>query len=75
MNVRIFSVAIEVYLVAGTGLVLAALVNPRLKQAARRWELLFRPNSTKLEFKLVKIVLLVIFIPLTILYTLGLMGV
>jgi hypothetical protein len=71
---HVWGVCFEIYLVAGTGFLFAALLNPRMKQISRHWELFFRPDSTALQFTVVKVCLLLIFVALTILHTLSLMG-
>ena len=70
-----FGIFFEIYLLASTAFLFFALLNRRLNRWLLPMNRAFRPNWSEKHFQLLKIFLLVIFVPLTIFNTLELFGI
>ncbi len=75
MSDMTFGIFFEVYLVAGTAFLFFALLNRRFNQWLLPLNRAFRPNWSEKHFQILKIFLLVIFVPLTIFNSLSLLGI
>ncbi len=73
MSDATFQIFFEIYLLASSTFLFLALLNTKVRDAMRPLERL-RPIS-ETQSKILKIVLLIVFVPLTIYNTLGLLGV
>lgn len=69
MSDETFSLLFEIYLVAGTALLLLALLNRRLRQRLVSSGQRFRPAYGETDALVTIIVLLIVFVPLMILST------
>ena len=75
MNDMTFRIMFEVYLVASTTFLFLALLNRRIKRVLSTFDQAFRPNWSERHFQLLKIFLLIVFVPLTIFNTMDLLGI
>jgi hypothetical protein len=69
-----FSVGFEIYLLAGTTFLISTFVDNRLEERISRFTRRLRPKWNKTKSLVLRIILLIVFVPLTILNTFSLLG-
>jgi hypothetical protein len=74
MSDETFSLLFEIYLVAGTTLLFLVLLNGRLRQRSVRFAQRFRPTFSETHALVTIIILLIVFVPLTVLSTFHRLG-
>jgi hypothetical protein len=74
MSDEIFSLLFEVYLVAGTIFLFITLLNRRLRQRLVRFGQRIRHNYSETDALVTIIILLIVFVPLTVLSTFHRLG-